>query len=482
MPSASVLRRAWRRPAKTYANGFDRIGVGGGFRPGLVFDLYDPAGNRLGWGRVTGLGDIELFDAASNRLGSIQPTYRAFVGNGQKVRTHAVPIEPLKKGEVLEIGPEGKRGVWRTIGANPIFIEVSKGESVPEAVRRAEAGGREVQQRITKPAAILGVGKSKTSEQLTKKFGPYSPKADAGVLAKLEAENEAGWTAFAAEANELDGILEAESPAEIIKVWKKRYRQLAKIFFDVRGRLPKNVEEVPGTLLPTRTEPTKEEAARFLSDAGRQIEDWVDYTQWKLRAPGRFDTKPVTHITMYRGYSGGKDTPKGDGSPSNHRISYWTTSLHTATGFVKRGGSVYEAKVPIEAVLASWETLSSLNEETQEHMIDRGWKLTRANSRRLSAGEIRSAREMMSGGVLSDLYPFGVEVRGIGPVEFPIGRTKAELGRHVGTWMGLMSLGLSDDLAAVAALRIDGGEDPFRTGKQKTPNERGAPMTDTFDG
>mgnify|MGYP001615381258 CR=1 FL=1 len=68
---------------KTYANGFDRIGVGGGFRPGLVFDLYDPAGNRLGWGRVTGLGDIELFDAASNRLGSVRPTFRAFSnGNG----------------------------------------------------------------------------------------------------------------------------------------------------------------------------------------------------------------------------------------------------------------------------------------------------------------------------------------------------------------------------------------------------------------
>ena len=140
MPSATELRREWRRPLRTYANGVDRIGVGGGLSPGVIFDLYDPAGNRLGWGRVTGLGEIELFDAASNRLGSVRPTFRAFAGNGHGVKSYAKPVEALKKGEVLEIGPEGKRGVWRTIGANPIFIEVQQGESVPEAVKRAQAG------------------------------------------------------------------------------------------------------------------------------------------------------------------------------------------------------------------------------------------------------------------------------------------------------------------------------------------------------
>ena len=51
-------------------------------------------------------------------------------------KPYAAPIDPLKKGETIEIGPEGKRGVWRTIGGNPIFIEVEKGESIPEAVRR----------------------------------------------------------------------------------------------------------------------------------------------------------------------------------------------------------------------------------------------------------------------------------------------------------------------------------------------------------
>ena len=98
MPSASTLRRAWRRPAKTYVLGdrtrrpllgarplLDPIAVvpERAFYPGVRFDLYDPAGNRLGWGRVTGLGDIELFDAASNRLGSVRPTFQAFAnGNG----------------------------------------------------------------------------------------------------------------------------------------------------------------------------------------------------------------------------------------------------------------------------------------------------------------------------------------------------------------------------------------------------------------
>ena len=49
----------------------------------------------------------------------------------------------MKKGEVLEIGPEGKRGVWRNVGGTPIFIEVQKGESVPEAVKRETGAGEE---------------------------------------------------------------------------------------------------------------------------------------------------------------------------------------------------------------------------------------------------------------------------------------------------------------------------------------------------
>ena len=149
MPSAAKLRRLYERSGgvgtRTYLRslgGFLEPSVGSqlgaGFRPGVSFDLLDRSGTRLGWGKVAADGTIELFDAESNRLGSVRPTFGGYArGNGKR---YAAPVEALKEGEVLEIGPEGKRGVWRSIGANPIFIEVARGESVPEAVRRAQTG------------------------------------------------------------------------------------------------------------------------------------------------------------------------------------------------------------------------------------------------------------------------------------------------------------------------------------------------------
>ena len=101
MPSAAVLRRAWRHPIRTYAKGGwtprpllgQRPFLGpiavvpeSAFRPGVTFDLLDRYGNRLGWGRVGSDGTIELFDAESNRLGGLRPTFRAFAGNGMSPR------------------------------------------------------------------------------------------------------------------------------------------------------------------------------------------------------------------------------------------------------------------------------------------------------------------------------------------------------------------------------------------------------------
>lgn len=161
MPSATAMRRAWSRPAKTYAKGAwaprpllgQRITVTPVavaqrpvFYPGLSFNLFGPDSQRLGWGRVDADGMIELFDADSNRIGGLRPTFLAFAGKRNGARKYAPSVEALKEGEVLEIGPDGKRGVWRSIGGNPIFIEVAKGESVPKAVRRVQEGansGRE---------------------------------------------------------------------------------------------------------------------------------------------------------------------------------------------------------------------------------------------------------------------------------------------------------------------------------------------------
>lgn len=162
MPHVDELVRAYRHPrgVREYqpANVRD---IGIGFRPGAIFDLYDAASNRLGWARVLGSGDIELFDAASNRFGLLRPTFRAFVAHGNGHKTYQQPLEALKKGEVLVIGPEGKRGVWRDIGGNPVFVEVQQGESVPKAIKRVErARGRreqaprgQVQEALRSPVA-----------------------------------------------------------------------------------------------------------------------------------------------------------------------------------------------------------------------------------------------------------------------------------------------------------------------------------------
>ena len=48
----------------------------------------------------------------------------------------ALKMDPLKPGETLNFGPEGKRGVWRNVNGNSIFIEVRRGESIPQAIRR----------------------------------------------------------------------------------------------------------------------------------------------------------------------------------------------------------------------------------------------------------------------------------------------------------------------------------------------------------
>lgn len=50
----------------------------------------------------------------------------------------ALNLSPLKPGETLQMGPEGKRGVWRTLGKNSVFIQVKPRESVPQAIRRTE--------------------------------------------------------------------------------------------------------------------------------------------------------------------------------------------------------------------------------------------------------------------------------------------------------------------------------------------------------
>jgi len=84
-------------------------------------------------------------------------------------RAYAGKPDALRKGEEIGFGPGGKRGVWRTIGGNPIFIEVRKGESVPQAVRRTQKG-----------QASLGPWGEKTSSDLPR-------EKEAEILASHEA-------------------------------------------------------------------------------------------------------------------------------------------------------------------------------------------------------------------------------------------------------------------------------------------------------
>lgn len=60
---------------------------------------------------------------------------KGFTQEGAAFRVYQV--EALKEQEEIGFGPEGKRGVWRTIGGRAVFIEVEKGESIPEAVKKA---------------------------------------------------------------------------------------------------------------------------------------------------------------------------------------------------------------------------------------------------------------------------------------------------------------------------------------------------------
>lgn len=84
VPIGTELTRAYRYPrtSKRYQwESFDPAGnrqspaAAPGFTPGVVFDMFDQASNRLGYGTVGLDGAIELFDSAGNRLGLIRPAF-----------------------------------------------------------------------------------------------------------------------------------------------------------------------------------------------------------------------------------------------------------------------------------------------------------------------------------------------------------------------------------------------------------------------
>ena len=102
---------------------------------------------------------------------------------------YARPITPLKEQEVLGILPSGKRGVWRNIGGVDVPIEVEKGESIPDAVRRTQVGGRLPESGRGAPRVRVALGSTEDLSALREKVSGLDEQ-----LRRLEAEAGPGVT------------------------------------------------------------------------------------------------------------------------------------------------------------------------------------------------------------------------------------------------------------------------------------------------
>lgn len=243
----------------------------------------------------------------------------------------AAPAPPgsdlLKKGETLEVGPGGQRGVWRSIDGRAIFIPVKQGESVPQAVKRTEAERGAVRLRgknpggaPRKPAGARGILEARPSAST---FGAWSPEAERGYLARM-----------------------VEQQAELNKMINTHVAAAS-----VTG----SPLELPAAELRKRAPNFFTKA--LLDGAQKQAAERIAFTQWAESEGGK-----VKSVRLYRGI------PSGELSGDETRFGYvssWTSDRSVAARFADAGGKVYEKDVPIEDILLSPRSADDLADESE---------------------------------------------------------------------------------------------------------------------
>jgi len=350
-------------------------------------------------------------------------------------RSYAKPVEALKKGEVLEIGPDGKSGVWRNIGGNPIFIVVAKGESVPEAVRRAQSG--KAIQSSPGGAILEPDSKAASLAALTKQFGEYSRSRELEVRAEFAASWKDFSRAVGGEAWILPGTLAETDPQKLAKAWS----------------------------VGTNSKMSSEDGAKFMAMARGQAARYIGMTQWALSEGGK-----KSSITLYRGM---KKSALGNAPSRGKLISFWSDDPGVAYSYLaKSGGMLVQMEVPISHVIASHKTANGrLSADRGEYLVNHGLKL---ESRRIKLWHKSDMQKWVAGQgkdipiakqfqLESDpaKEPPGGEL-----VELPISADKLPF--RFGLLTGLMKAGMSVAEAGVLSVLLE--PSMFTLKKNLTPS------------
>lgn len=259
-------------------------------------------------------------------------------------KSFAKPIERLKEKEEIGFGPEGARGVWRTINGQKIFIEVREGESIPQAVRRSESSTGS----LTPDRPILDVSEDAVRIATQRLKLPTDIKA-----------------------------LERPAVRKVIRKMEDRQRELnvaLREHFAQHSGLKSYLEMTPqemlkqrragaGLLLPLET----------LAKVREQAAERIVVTRWLASMGGRRPT-----VKLYRGV--GMSGAEGFQETKHGILSSWTSDYIVARSFaraswwgrLKKGGAILEADVPMENLLVSYATAPATLSENEYVVLNRG--------------------------------------------------------------------------------------------------------------